>query len=169
MMTGSKMIRDKAPSARQIDALIEEYAALQSALLKERATQRTIQEKCDERKAELLEVIEGFGVDHTEKSRRIQGLHHSAMATVGTLVQVDDAACESFREYLERTLPGEVAEKFFCRHVSYQIVKGPDEVLRSLDLPTRVRNKVSELVRACFRVTAKAPSLRVELADVEKG
>lgn len=173
-MTGSRETRDRetrdsAPAPRQIDALIEAYASLQSALLEQRAVQRELQEQCDERKAELLELIEAYGVEHTGKSRRLQGLHHSAMATVGTLVQVDDQACESFRGYLEKTLPGGIAERFFSRHVTYQIVKGPDEVLRSLELPARVRNKVSELVRACFRVTAKAPSLRVDLADIEKG
>ncbi|MFP5268477.1 MAG: hypothetical protein ACLGQU_14080 [Acidobacteriota bacterium] len=159
----------RPPAPRQIDALIEEYAALQSSLLQQRDVQRSLQEKCDERKAKLLEWIEAYGVHHTGKSCRLHGLHHSAVATTATLVQVDEAACDAFRGYLEKTLPEGAAERFFTRQVSYHIVKGPDEVLRTLELPARIRNRVSELVRACFRVTAKAPSLRVDLAGVERG
>ena len=159
----------RPPAPSQIDALIEEYAALQSSLLQQRDVQRSLQETCDERKAKLLEWIEAYGVHSTSKSRRLQGLHHCAVATTGTLVQVDDAACDAFRGYLEKNLPEGAAERFFTRQVSYHIVKGPDDVLRALELPARIRNRVSELVRACFRVTTKAPSLRVDLAGVGKG
>lgn len=158
----------KAPSAKQIDKMIKEYATMQTAILAQKAVVATLQEQSDGRKQELLDLIEKHGFSHTEKSKRIKGVHHMATATTATLVQVDDEACDKFRTFLTEKVDPKLTDRFFSQRVTYQLVGGPGEVLRSLELPARIRVKMMALVQACVRVTTKDPSLKVDVAELQK-
>lgn len=162
------MTETKAPSAKKIDELIEEYSQLQTAILAQKATTSSLQEQSETRKQALLDLIEQHGFSHTEKSKRIKGVHHMATATTATLVQVDDDACDRFRTFLAEKVDAKLTDRFFSQRVTYQLVSGPGDVLRTLELPARMRLKLTELVQACIRVTTKAPSLKVDVAEVAK-
>ena len=64
-------------------------------------------------------------------------------------------------------MPG-LVERFFRAHTTYSLVSGPDEVLRQLDLPARVRTKMTAVLKACFEIRTTGPSLKVEIVKVEK-
>lgn len=153
---------EEKPTPAQVDALIRRYAEAQSEVKGQADEMKAASERLDAIKGELVELVQRFGSRHTEKSTRIQGNHSSAMVTVGTRVSIDADAVEDFRLYLqEKNLDG-VAPRFFTERVTYQLVDGPREVLKTLDLGARIRTKISGLLGRCFQVKTNAPSLKVD-------
>jgi hypothetical protein len=116
----------------------------------------------DEIKAELVTLVETFGFRHTEKSKRLAGDHSHATTTTATRVSIDDAAVETFRSYLADRELTEISGRFFVEHVSYSLVEGPQEVLKTLSLGKKIRDKVASLLGLCFQIKTNAPSLKVE-------
>ena len=157
----------KAPTPAQVDALVNRYAEAQHIADEAGAAAKVKQAAAYEIKGHLTAMVESFGFRHTEKSKRITGLHTVATTTTATRVSIDDAAVETFRGYLEGQELTELAGRFFISHTSYSLVEGPQEVLKSLSLGKRVRDKISSLIGLCFQVKTNAPSLKIEVTAAE--
>jgi hypothetical protein len=158
--------QQKAPTPKQVDALIAEFAAAQSVALAAGAEAKARAAVADEVKARLTAMVEMFGARYAEKSKRLAGLRNTATTTTATRVTVDDKACDELRAYLDTVkLPG-IAEKFFSVRTTYQLVASPAEVLKTLTLGARIRANISALVRGCFQVKVNSPSLKVDIAGV---
>ncbi len=152
----------KRPSAKEIDALIAKYAEAQGELQSADAEKKAKSEAADQLKAKLVAMVEAFGERHTEKSKRLAGAHNTATTTTGTLVQIDDAAVDKLKAALETAEVPQLREKFFSEKITYQLVQGPEDVLRTIELPARLRTRISGLLKGCFRIATRAPSLKVE-------
>jgi hypothetical protein len=156
------------PKPAQIDALILEYNQAKAEVDALKATMEISQAKADAIKVRLIEMVKKFGGRHTEKSMKLAGLHNEAMVTTGTRTTTDAAAVEKLRAYLgTQEIPG-LSTKFFTEHVTYSLVDGPTEVLRTLDIPTRIRTKIKSLLGVCFTIVTNAPSLKVTVTEAEK-
>jgi hypothetical protein len=158
----------RAPSAKEVDKLVEEFAAAQLVASTAGEAFRAANELAGEVKARLVAMVEAHGFRHTEKSKRLAGLHTTATTTTATRVSIDDAAVEHFRGYLAACEFPELAKQFFVAHTSYSLVQGPGEVLKGLELAKRVRTKIAALVGLCFQVKTNAPSLKIDVAEAVK-
>lgn len=154
-----------AKLAEKIDALCVEYAAAQDVVKAHKAELKLAETVADELKGRVIELVQNQGVPHAEKSIRLKGTHTVATVTVGSKTTVDAAAVESFRVFLGKQELPEIAGRFFQSHVIYSLVQGPDKVLATLDLPTRVLTRITGLLALCFRVATNAPSLKVEITE----
>ena len=166
-MTGSENLVETAPTAKQIDALIAKYSAAQTSADALAATARISGAAAGEIKVELTAMVEKWGGRHTEKSKRLAGLHNFATTTTATRVSIDDAAVEKLRGYLSTSETPELAQEFFAAHTSYSLVSGPDEKLKSLTMGARLRTKITSMLKGCFQIKTFAPSLKVELAELK--
>lgn len=171
MEFGERIVSEvKKPTAREIDALLESYSALQDMAKSAAETARAYQANADRAKASIVEMVEAFGEQHSAKSKKLRGDRHSAMTTIGTVVSTVPDAVEKLRLYVSNVSIGEgesvelMSQRLFSQRVSYQLVDAPSDVLASVKLPGRVRARVKGLIEACFRISTKAPSLKVELA-----
>jgi hypothetical protein len=182
-----------APTLKQIDALILEHAAAQAELLsggaikqlpgesaaelevRLKAWQKTAAEtraaataKADEVKERLVATIKAYGVKHAEKSMRLSGEHNRATGTWGTRVETVTAGVSNLKEALGKSkIPG-ISEMFFTEHITYQLVASPAEVLKTIKLTQRMREKINSLIALCFEVKTNAPSLKVEAVAAAK-
>jgi hypothetical protein len=156
-----------APTPKEIDKRIAEYsaAAAEAAALYEVADKSGAAALVF--KAGLTALVEKWGGRHTEKSKRLQGLHHKATTTTGTLVSIDAAAVEKLRVYLGTTETPELAGEFFTAHTSYNLVKGPDKKLESLTMGARLRTKIKAMLKGCFEIKTKTASLTIEMAELK--
>jgi hypothetical protein len=159
----------KPPAPAEIDAMIAEYAEAQRVATAARTASSVMQEAADKVKVRLVEMVETYGRRHTEKSKRLEGNHHKATTTTATCVVTDPVAIDELHGYLTKKDLVELEGKLFVKQVTYSLVASPDEVLRSVSLATRIRAKVTSLVKGCFKITTRAPSLKVDVAEVEKG
>jgi hypothetical protein len=164
----SGVVDTVAPTPAQIDALVREYSASAAAVAFATGMLGTANKAQSEIKARLIVMVEGFGFRHTEKSKRLLGAHSIATTTTGTLLSVDAAAVNTLKAYLDSSDVPQLTERFFSAHTSYSLVDGPADVLRTLDLGKRMATKIASLVGLCFKVTTKAPSLKVESVTPEK-
>lgn len=151
------------PAPRWIDALIAEYAELQAVALEASTVAKAKAASADQIKARLVTLVETFGDQHTEKSKRLKGVRHSATTTTATRVSVDDTAVDTFRQYLAQSAQPELAPMFFTERTTYQLVGSPDKVLAGLSIGGRIRTKIVSLLQACFQVRTSAPSLKVDV------
>lgn len=158
----------KAPTPAQVDVLVERYSEAKQLADAAKAAAGVMSANADEVKAELVTLVEMFGFRHTEKSKRLAGLHNTATTTTATRVSVDDAAVGTFRSYLEDQELMELSGRFFVAHTTYSLVEGPAEVLKTLSLGKRVRDKISSLIGLCFQIKTNAPSLKIETVVAEK-
>lgn len=158
---------ETAPTAARVDALVRKYSEAQAVAKGYAEEMRAANEKAEAIKAELVELVQAHGRRHTEKSKVLLGVHSRAMVTVGTRIVLDPEAVETFRGYLIEKEMTELAGRFFSTHVSYQLVDGPQEVLGTLKLGARIRNKMKSLLGLCWQVKTNAPSLKVELTAAE--
>lgn len=156
-----------APTPKQIDALIAEYAEAQSDALAAKAAAGVMQEKADHLKAGLVAMVEAHGQKYTEKSKRLEGIHNKATTTTATRVVTKPASVDEFRASLEIEELPDLMPKFFTTHVSYSLVNGPGEVMKTLSLPARLRAKLERLLGRCFEITTSAPSLKIEVPELE--
>lgn len=153
------------PTPKAIDSLIEQFAEARDLAQNVAATAKMASDAADEIKVRLTAMVEKWGGRHTAKSRRLAGLRNTATTTTGTLVSIDDAAVEAMRLFLGSTETPRLSEEFFVAHTSYSLVSSPDEKLKGLHVGVRLRTKITGLLKACFEVKTKTPSLKVELAD----
>jgi hypothetical protein len=169
-MTGTTAVEQEielAPTAKQIDALIAKYDAAQSDAARSQAVTNEFSTAAGEIKVELTAMVEKWGGRHTEKSKRLTGLHNFATTTTATRVSIVAAAVEKLRGYLGTTERPELAEEFFEEHTTYSLVSGPAEKLKSLTMGARLRTKITLMLGACFEIKTFSPSLKVELADLK--
>jgi hypothetical protein len=158
----------KAPTPTEIDALVREYTASAAAVAFASGMLSTANKAQGEIKLRLIALVENFGFRHTEKSKRLLGAHSTSTVTVGTFFSVDAAAVTNFKSYLDTSEMPALTERFFSTSVSYSLVDGPEEVLRTLDLGKRAKAKIDSLLHLCFKIGTKAPSLKVESVTPEK-
>jgi hypothetical protein len=151
-----------APTPQQIDALIERFATAKREADSLLAVARLKSEASDTIKAELVAMVETYGARHTEKSKRLKGAHNTATTTKATRVSIDPAAVETFRAWLQERELAEISGRFFVEQVTYSLVEGPQEVLKTLSLAKRIREKVESLLGLCFKINTNAPSLKIE-------
>jgi hypothetical protein len=164
----SGLVNTVAPTPAEIDALVREYAAAAAAVAFATGMLGTANKAQAEIKARLIALVESFGFRHTEKSKRLLGAHSTATVTIGTRISVDSEAVTTFKAYLDSSDMPNLSERFFSQHISYSLVDGPADVLRTLDLGKRVAKKIASMVGLCFKVSTNAPSLKVESITPEK-
>lgn len=126
------------------------------------AVARLKSDAADVIKGELVAMVETFGARHTEKSKRLKGLHNTATTTTATRVSIDPTAVETFRAWLDTRELAEISGRFFVEQVTYSLVEGPQEVLKTLSLAKRIRTQVESLLGRCFQIKTNAPSLKIE-------
>lgn len=158
----------KAPTRAQVDALIDEYAKLKKEADATATVAKVAAGLADEVKQRLVALVEAFGSRHTEKSKRLEGLHNTATTTTATRVSVDDSAVEELRGYLVEKDMVEICGRFFVAHTTYSLVEGPNEVLKTLSLGKRIREKIASLIGLCFKIKTNAPSLKIETVAGQK-
>jgi hypothetical protein len=161
----SEVAPAKAPTPAQVDALVSEYAKAQGEATAAATAAKVAQGLANEVKDRLVAMVELHGFRHTEKSKRLAGLHNTATTTTATRVSVDDAAVGAFRSYLEDHELAELSGRFFVEHVSYSLVEGPQEVLKRISVGKRIREKIASLLGLCFQIKTNAPSLKIETVD----
>lgn len=161
-MTAKLETVPKAPTPAQVDALVKKYSDAKENSDAAKAAASVMSAVTEEAKAELVMVVESFGFRHTEKSKRLNGLHSIATTTTGTRTTIDDAAVETFREYLAKKELVELSGRFFVAHTTYSLVEGPSQVLMTLSLGKKMREKIDSLIHLCFKIMTNAPSLKVE-------
>jgi len=155
------------PTPKQIDELIAKFAQAQSIDVAAAAGLKTMTDATSVMKTELTAMVEKWGGRHTEKSKRLTGLHNFATTTKATRVSIDDEAVEKLRGYLGTSKRPELAGEFFMAHTSYSLVSGPDEKLKTLTMGARLRTKITAMLQGCFKINTNAPSLKVELAELK--
>lgn len=163
----TKIEEVQAPTPKQIDALIAEYSEAQQVATAAKTASSVAQEAADRIKVRLVEWVETFGRKHTEKSKRLEGIHNKATTTTALTTVTDPVAIDTLHEYLEKQELVELEGKLFQKHITYTLVAAPREVLAKVSLAGRIRAKLTALVDHCFKTTTKAPSLKIEVAQVE--
>lgn len=158
----------KQPTPKEIDKLIAEYAAALSVAEADAAGAKKSSDAAGEIEVRLTAMVEKWGGRHTEKSKRLAGVHNTATTTTATRVSIDDAAVEKLRGYLGTSETPELAEEFFVAHTSYSLVRGPTEKLKTLTMGARLRTKITGMLGLCFQIKTNTPSLKVGLAELEK-
>lgn len=146
---------EKAPTPAQVDVLVKRYDEAKTAA-------EAAKTKADELKGELTELVERFGFQHTDKSKRLVGNHHMATTTTATKVNIVDAAVEKFRGFLQGEKLKGLAGHFFVARTTYSLVDAPGEVLKGLQVATPLRNKISGMIAQCFEIKVNNPSLKIE-------
>lgn len=192
-MTDTTQTPIAAPTPKAVDAMILEHAAAQSCLQSGGAIQRqpgesaaalelrfkawqtnaaefraAAQVKADEVKGRLLAMVAAHGTRHAEKSMRLVGEHNRATVTTGTRVETKPEGVEAFKTALEKSEIAGIADLFFIKHVTYSMVAGPAAVLETLELGTRLRNRLAGLAALCFKVATMAPALKIESTAAAK-
>jgi hypothetical protein len=157
----------KAPTPREVDALIAEYAERQKVAVAAGTAAQVAQRSADELKQRLVTMVETFGRRHTEKSKRLEGIHNKATTTTAVCTTTDPIAIEKLHEYVAKQDLVELEGKLFQKQITYTLVASPDKVLASVSLAARIRTKLTGLVKSCFKITTKAPSLKIEVPEVK--
>jgi hypothetical protein len=157
----------KQPTPKEIDALIVKYDAARTDAEAKAAVAKIYSDAAGVIKVELTALVEKWGARHTEKSKRLTGIHNKATTTTATKVSIVTEAVEKLRLYLGTTDTPALAEEFFTTHTSYSLVSGPDEKLKSLTMGARLRTKITAMLKGCFKIDTNTPSLKVELAELK--
>jgi hypothetical protein len=156
------------PTPKEIDTLCSRYEAAVADVVAGAAVLKQKNAVAGTMKAHLIEMTQTFGFRHTQKSNRLMGLHSFAQITTATRVETVASAVDAFKAYLESSHSPTLVGRFFQAHTTYSLVASPAEVLKSLELPARIRIKMVSLVNACFAIQTSAPSLKVETVKAEK-
>jgi hypothetical protein len=154
-----------APTPKEVDKLIVEYAAAQKVMLSAQTVSSVAAGAANKLKAQLTVMVETYGVRHTECSKRLEGIHGRATTTTGKTLSTDSTAVDTFKTYLDSSHMPDLVERFFTTHTSYSLVAAPDDVLKTLSLGTRIRDKMTSLLALCNKVGLRSPSLKVEYVE----
>lgn len=157
--------RSGQPKPQAIDDLIFRYSVLKTAVDAASVVKTKAEADMGVLKAEVIALVQSFGAKHAEKSKRLKGLRNTATITTGTKTTLLDAFVEKFRQYLLKLATPDVYKMFFTAITTYQLVASPAEVLKSLNVPAKVRTRLKVLLAQCFEVTSNAPSLKVDVAE----
>jgi hypothetical protein len=160
-------VAETAPTPKQVDKLIAEYATALAIAVAQAEAALVFTDAAAELKVSLTAMVERWGGRHTEKSKRLAGLHNTATTTTATTVSIVAAAVGKLREYLGTSATPELAEEFFEAQTTYSLISGPTEKLKTLPMPARLRTKITRMLGACFEIKTKNPSLKVELAELK--
>lgn len=158
----------KRPTPAEIDALVLEYDKAQRKVLRAAVLAKGRAAAVDALKTRLIPLVQQFGEKHAEKSMRLKGLHNTATITTGTRTEVVAAGVTALKAYFDKSRLPALMKRFFQVHVSYSLVQGPGEVLKTLKLGKRRREILDALVHGCFDVKTNAPSLKVDVVEPQK-
>jgi hypothetical protein len=78
------------------------------------------------------------------------------------------ARVDELRGYLDKSKIPELSGRFFLQHISYSLVASPAEVLKTLKLGKRIREKIDTLLHLCFDSKATTPSLKIAAVEAVK-
>jgi hypothetical protein len=181
------------PTHKQIDALILEYAAASADFQSSGNVKRLAGESAAELgvrlaawddandstqaaaqlvvldvKARLVAMVAAHGARHAEKSMRLSGDHNQATVTRGTQAEIQPDGVAELKAYLDKIKIPDITKMFFTERISYSLVAGPAEVLKTLTLGSRTRIKMTALVASCFKIKSNAPALKIEAIAAAK-
>lgn len=164
------MAKKKAvkPPAEEIDALILKFGILDAVATGIAARAKNARADADAVKPEVIALVDLWGGKHTEKSKRLAGDHNTATVTRGTRTDSVPEKIDELKACLDKSGVPQLTERFFQEHVTYSLVNGPGEVLKTLELKKKFREKLQAMLNACFKINPNNPSLKVEVVPAAK-
>ena len=153
----------KPPTPDEIDAAIVEYESAQRLV-------KAAQETADGVKQRLIFLVDHFGEMPAQAtaSHRLAGRHNEAVVTRGVTTTVNEPAVADFEEYLESKGRLELFARFFAVETKHSIVSGAVDVLKTIQLPKMIEEKLFQLYGRTITVKTKSPSLKVSIITPEK-
>ena len=121
-------------------------------------------------KGALLAAVQAQGhiAPRAEKTTRLEGRMYIADSTIGSTVDISEAAVGELRSELSRLKKASVFPKLFARKVKHSLLKDAGETLKLAigGLADQVQMNLLAIYASCFDVNSKAPTLSVTLASV---
>jgi len=152
-----------APTLTEIDSAIARFEAAQENA---RAAAKIV----DDEKAKLIFLVQSYGSvpAHAEQSKRLVGTHNEATITWSTSFTVSETGVDVLHLYLAENCMSSLFGRFFAPVTKYKMVEGARDVLKTLTLSNRHREKIAQLVGLAIDVKTSAPSLKVKTIQPEK-
>ena len=121
-------------------------------------------------KERLIFLVDHFGAvpAHAEQSKRISGRHHEATITFSTSYTVIEQGVTDLHDYLKQHALEKIFPRFFVAQIKHKLVDGARDVLRTMEMPKRVSERIAALVGLAIDVKTAAPSLKVKTVQPEK-
>jgi hypothetical protein len=121
-------------------------------------------------KGDLLAAVQAQGhiAPRADKTTRLEGVLYVADSTVGSTVDIDEAAVGELRSELSRLKKPSLFATLFDRKVKHQLRKDAGDTLRLKigGMADEVQKRLLGIFARCFAVNSKAPTLSVSLASV---
>ena len=155
----------KPPKPAQVDKLIQAYYALESEIDADQAKLDSKAQRLAFHKAELLDLVERFGYQHSEKTKRLAGIRHAAKSTTGVRTVVIDAEVDKLRAQCETSGVEGLRDKLFSSRTVYQLVTSPSAVLRGLPIAAKLIQQLDAAIAKCFDQKTNKPSLSIEYVE----
>ena len=157
-----------APTPKQIDKLITEYATARKTAAAEKAVAKLSSDAAGVIEERLTAMVEEWGTRNTEKSKRLLGLNgNTATTTTATPTVIVPGAVDRFLVFLRAKAMAKLLGHFFQRQVVYSMVAAPAAVLRDLKLSDELRETLTPMVAMCFEVKKNAPGLKVDCPELD--
>jgi hypothetical protein len=157
------MTQPSPPTPEQIDALAEEYLALEKIAEEAKEAAKIAAKPCQEKADELKALVLEYGQIHAKKSKLLVGVHFELMSTSGTTTETDQAMVEKLRLAMSKKSLGGWFKKMFEEVTEYRKRPSASEVIRSGKLPPTI----IAIFARCFVEKEKNPSLDVRPRKVE--
>lgn len=129
----------------------------------------TAQQAHSAAKGILLAAVQAQGhiAPRADKTTRLEGVMYIADSTVGSTVEIDEAAVGELHYELSRAKKPGIFRLLFDRKVKHQLVKDAGDTLKLKigGLPETAQTRMLGIFARCFAVNSKAPSLSVDLAS----
>jgi len=154
---GAEVAKGARPTPRQIDELVELFEAARNEA-------ELADERCTQHKDVVIALVKRFGVvpQGAESSLRLEGKLTILTVTTGSTSTVKNDAVRKLWRAMDVNKNLGLFEKMFTARVKYSQRKGAAVELRVAKLSQRLADKFTTLYNACFAVTTKSPSLKVE-------
>jgi len=156
------MTNGKTYTAEQIDDLCIEF---DNACIHLEEAQRVHSAA----KGDLLAAVQAQGhiAPRADKTTRLEGVLYVADSTVGSTVDIDEAAVGELRSELSRMKKPSLFATLFDRKVKHQLRKDAGDTLglKIGGMADEIQTHVLGIFARCFAVNSKAPSLSVSLAS----
>lgn len=152
------------PAPAAIDALAEEYLALQKKADEAWKAAQAASEPCQQKADELKKLVSEFGQQHAEKSKLLHGLKYELMSTTGTVSSLDQAAIEKFRLAMLKKSLGVLFRKMFEQVITYRPLPEASAIIRA----KRLKPSLVSLFSQCLISKPKSPTLQVREKVQEK-